>query len=105
MPRPFKYSPISDRMPSPYRGERTSPRGADLLKLIKESPVKVEESWGACKNTVKKVRRGSTRVPKCKAYKAVLGNGLCQDCWDKAIDARANQRKYADEVIPPNDPQ
>ena len=101
MPKPHKYSPVSEGMVTRYKGTRRNPRGADLLKLVKDLPP-VHESWGACRNTVKKIRRGSRRVPKCKAYRAILGNGLCQDCWDKEIDARMNYHK-AKPKTPTND--
>ena len=93
MPRPSKYSVASDNMATPYRGTRAEPREFDFLSAINRSHAKVNESWGACRNTTKKVRRGSKKIPKCKQYKAILGNGLCQDCWDKEIDARANYHR------------
>ena len=106
MPRPHKYSVASSNMATPYKGTRADGRGADLLKLIKDLPP-VHESWGACRNTAKKIRRGSRRVPKCTAYKVILGNGLCMNCWDREIDSRANRAKYRNNrtTIPSNEDQ
>ena len=97
MPRHSKrFSPVSERMPSPYRAKRTAghyhQRGADLLKFVVVG--KVEESFGACKNSTVKVKRNGRQTTKCKSYRVILGNGLCQDCWDKEIDSRANNNRH-----------
>ena len=105
MPRHSKrFSPVSERMPSPYREKRTAGhyqrRGADLLKFVVVG--KVEESFGACKNSTIRVKRNGRQTTKCKSYRVILGNGLCQDCWDKEIDARMNYHK-AKPKTPTND--
>ena len=102
MPRHSKrFSPVSERMASTYKGTRTSPRGADILKIVKELPP-VHESWGACRNTLKRIRKNGKQTLKCKSFKVILGNGLCQDCWDREIDARMNYHK-AKPKTPTND--
>ena len=108
MPRHSKrFSPVSERMPSPYRAKRTAghyhQRGADLLKFVVVG--KVEESFGACKNSTVRVKRNGRQTLKCKSFKAVLGNGLCMTCWDKEIESRANNatHRYNDTAIPPDE--
>ena len=93
MPRHLnrKWSPISTRMPSPYSGKKTDGRGADLPRLV---VGRVKESFGACKNSTVKVKRDGRQTTKCKSYRVVLGNGLCQGCWDKEIDSRANNNSH-----------
>jgi hypothetical protein len=99
MPRHLnkKGSPISERMPSPYRAKRIvghyQKRGADLPRFV---VGKVKESFGACKNSTVRVKRDGRQTTKCKSYRVILGNDLCQGCWDKEIDSRSNnnpQRK------------
>ena len=107
MPKPTKrFSPVSERMVSAYKGNKSDGRGADLLKLIKcDARTNVRESWGACRNTLKRVRRDSRQTLKCKNFRVILGNGLCMTCWDKEIESRANNatHRYNDTAIPPDE--
>ena len=90
MPRPSKWGVASERMPTPYKNTRAN-MGANLNSIIKSAKaLKVVETHGACKNTAKKVRRGSRRTRVCNQFHAVLGNGYCQDCWDKEVERLHN---------------
>ena len=56
------------------RGKK-SPDTLSQALAIDTLPV---ESFGECKN----VRGGKNRSRKCTSIQAVLGDGLCQFCWD-----------------------
>lgn len=93
MPKPTKYSAVSERMPSRYkapRGSRTDSGEAVFYFKKEDLTSHVQETLGACKNTQKKVRRGSRRTRKCNEYRAVLGNGYCMACWDKEVERLHN---------------
>ena len=62
MPRPSKWGAVSERMASPYKNTRAN-MGANLNSIIKSAKaLKVVETYGACKNTAKNVRRGLSLI-------------------------------------------
>lgn len=88
MPKTKRYSAVSERMPSPFRqaGTRSREDGNRVNPIYDPTNKRLnpDESFGACKNTFKRVRRGTTKgVAACKNFKVTLGNGYCQDCWDR----------------------
>ena len=100
MPRPSKYSVASERMPTRYQQRRGG--GEAIWKFKKEDlTAHVNETYGACKNTQKMTRQGTRRSRVCKAFRTVLGNGYCMDCWDKEVDRLHNsaiQRKRKNQI-------
>ena len=75
MPKPMKYSPVSEAMPSMWRSAQEG--RADFSKRVfpKYDPDDTEmhpvDTVGECKNS-----------KKCKNFNVVLGNGYCMECWD-----------------------
>ncbi len=105
MPKPTKYSAVSERMPSRYtapRGSRGTELGEAVFYFKKEDlTASVKETVGACKNTQKKVRRGSRRTRICNEFNTTLGNGFCMECWDKEVERLHNnavQRKKKNDL-------
>ena len=94
MPKPTKYSAVSERMPSRYtapRGSRGTELGEAVFYFKKEDlTASVKETVGACKNTQKISRQGTRRTRVCYEFKAVLGNGYCMACCDKEVERLHN---------------
>ena len=87
--RPHKFSPVSDKQVPLYGGpnSRGLRDGEAMHKFPQHDPTdNIVESFGACKNALKPVRRGTRTEGKCKEYHTTLGNGYCQTCWDILAD-------------------
>ena len=70
------------------RGKK-SPDTLSQALAIDTLPV---ESFGECKNV-----RARNRGRKCTSIQAVLGDGLCQSCWDQKCSTSTTKVKEEEE--------
>jgi len=83
MPKPTKYSPVSEAMPSMWKSKQEG--RADFTKRVfpKYNPHDLNmhpiATYGACLN--RKI---------CRNHNTILGNGYCMRCWDKLSERMDN---------------
>ena len=100
MPKPIKNPSISERMVSAYKPSRME-KGTPYPYKKEDLTAYVSESYGMCKNTQKKIRRGSRRTRVCNEYHTVLGNGYCMACWDGEVERLHNNAMHRSKNEPP----